>query len=59
MLTRLQAEVNKALAGEMKDKLQAQGIVLGGGSIDEFARFQQEDTARSMKTIADANIRVE
>ncbi len=56
---KLNAEVNKALAGEMKDKLQAQGILLGGGSIDEFAKFQADDTARSMKTIADANIRAE
>jgi tripartite-type tricarboxylate transporter receptor subunit TctC len=56
---KLNAEVNKALAGEMKEKLQSQGILLGGGTVDEFTRFQTEDTARSMKTIADANIRGE
>jgi len=56
---KLNAEVNKALAGEMKEKLQSQGILLGGGTVDEFTRFQTEDTARSMKTIADANIRAE
>ena len=56
---KLNAEVNKALAGEMKERLTSQGILLGGGSPDEFARFQKDDTARAFKTIADANIRPE
>lgn len=56
---KLNAEVNKALAGEMKERLTSQGILLGGGSPEEFARFQKDDTARAFKTIADANIRPE
>ncbi len=56
---KLNDEVNKALAGEMRERLTSQGILLGGGSRDEFSRFQQADSARAIKTIADANIRVE
>lgn len=56
---KLNAEVNKALAGEMKERLTSQGILLGGGTPDEFAHFQKDDTARAFKTIADANIRPE
>ena len=59
VVQKLNAEVNKALAGEMKERLTSQGILLGGGTPDAFARFQQEDTARAFKTIADANIRPE
>lgn len=59
VVQKLNAEVNKALAGEMKERLTSQGILLGGGTPDEFARFQQEDTARAFKTIVDANIRPE
>lgn len=59
VVQKLNAEVNKALAGEMKERLTSQGILLGGGSPEEFARFQKEDTARAFKTIADANIRPE
>src|SRR4051812_37309781 len=56
---RLNAEVNKALASDMRDRLTAQGLVLTPGSIDDFARFQREDMARSAKIIADGKIRVE
>lgn len=56
---KLSEEVNKALAGDMRERLTAQGILLGGGSPDEFARFQKDDTARALKTIKDSNIRVE
>ena len=59
VVQKLNAEVNKALAGEMKERLTSQGILLGGGTPEEFARFQQEDTARAFKTIVDANIRPE
>ena len=52
-------EVNKALAGEMRERLTSQGILLGGGTPEEFARFQKDDTARAFKTIQEANIRVE
>lgn len=56
---RLNAEVNKALSGEMKDKLSAQGLLLTPGSVDDFLRFQREDMARAQKIITEGKIRVE
>lgn len=58
--TRLNAEVNKALAaGEMPDKLPAQGLLLTPGSIDDFARFQKDDMALSQRIITEGKIRAE
>lgn len=57
--TRLNAEINKALATDMKDRLESQGLVLTPGSIADFVKFQKDDMARSGKIIADANIHVE
>ena len=57
--TRLNAEVNKALAGEMRERLLSQGILPGGGSIAEFGKFQQDYISEMGKLIADAKIRVE
>ena len=56
---RLNAEVNKALASDMRDKLTPQGLLLTPGSIEDFARFQRDDMARSAKIIADGKIRAE
>ena len=56
---KLNAEVNKALATDMRDKLVQQGLLLSPGSIEDFARFQRDDTARSMKIISDGGIRGE
>ncbi|MDB5859406.1 MAG: hypothetical protein JWQ76_3095 [Ramlibacter sp.] len=56
---RLNAEVNKALAGDMKEKLAQQGLLLTPGSVDDFARFQAADMARAQKIITDGNIHVE
>ncbi len=56
---RLNGETNKALAGEMRDKLLAQGLVLTPGTPDDFAKFQQTDMARAQKIITEGNIRVE
>lgn len=56
---RLNTEVNKALSGEMRDKLIQQGLLVAGGSMEEFARFQRDDMARSAKIIAEGGIRVE
>jgi len=56
---RLNAEVNKALATDMRDKLAPQGLLLTPGSIEDFARFQKDDMARSAKIIAEGKIRVE
>lgn len=59
VVARLNAETNKALAGDMKDKLEAQGLIVNGGSVADVAKFQREDMAKSQKLITDANIRVE
>lgn len=56
---RLNTEVNKALATDMRDKLTPQGLLLTPGSIEDFARFQKDDMARSAKIIAEGKIRVE
>jgi tripartite-type tricarboxylate transporter receptor subunit TctC len=56
---RLNAEVNKAMASDMRDKLLPQGLLLTPGSIEDFARFQKEDMVRAAKIIADGKIRAE
>ena len=56
---KLNAEVNKALNGDMKAKLVEQGLLLTPGSIDDFVKFQQEDTVKIAKIIKDANIKAE
>ena len=56
---KLNAEANKALAGDIKDKLIAQGLIVSPGSIEDFVKFQTEDMARSQKIITDGNIRLE
>ena len=56
---KLNAEVNKALAGEMRDKLTQQGLLLTPGSIDDFVKFQRDDMALTGKIIADGKIRAE
>jgi tripartite-type tricarboxylate transporter receptor subunit TctC len=59
MVQKLNAAVNKALTGEMRDRLIADGIVPAGGSAAEFAKFQADDIAISGKIIADKKIAVE
>jgi tripartite-type tricarboxylate transporter receptor subunit TctC len=56
---RLNTEVNKALATDMKDKLQEQGLLLTPGSVQDFVKFQQDDMARSQKIITEGKIHVE
>lgn len=56
---RLNAEVNKALAGEMRDKFSQQGLLLTPGSVDDFVQFQREDMTKAQKIITEGNIRVE
>ena len=56
---KLNAEVNKALNGDMKAKLVEQGLLLTPGSIEDFVKFQQEDTVKVAKIIKDANIKAE
>jgi len=56
---KLNAEVNKALNGDMKAKLTEQGLLLTPGSIEDFVHFQQDDTVKVAKIIKDANIKAE
>ena len=56
---RLNAEVNKALASDMREKFTTQGLLLTPGSIDDFVKFQRDDMARAQKIITEGNIRVE
>lgn len=56
---RLNTEVNKALSGDMKDKLTAQGLLLTPGSVEDFVTFQREDMARAQKIVTEGKIRVE
>jgi len=56
IVARLNAAVNKALAADMADKLLADGLVPGGGSPADFAKFQADDIAASGKIIADKKI---
>ena len=58
VVAKLNTEVNMALAS-MRAQLLAQGIVVSGGSVDEFVKFQQEDIAKSQKIITEGNIRAE
>jgi len=59
VVNKLNAAVNKALAGDMGDKLLADGLVPGGGSPADFAKFQADDITASGKVIADKKISVE
>lgn len=56
---RLNAEVNKALATEMKTQLEQQGLLLNPGSPKDFEAFERDNMTRSQKIITDGNIRVE
>ena len=56
---RLNAEVNKALSTDMRETLNAQGLLLTPGSVDDFVKFQAADMARSKKIIVEGNIHVE
>ncbi|MEG2975130.1 MAG: tripartite tricarboxylate transporter substrate binding protein [Comamonas sp.] len=56
---KLNAEVNKALSGDMKDKLKEQGILATTGTPEDFAKFQKMDMERSQKIVTEGKIRVE
>jgi tripartite-type tricarboxylate transporter receptor subunit TctC len=56
---KLNTEVNKALASDMREKLVAQGLIVNGGSIDDIIKFQRDDMTRSQKIITEGNIRAE
>lgn len=56
---KLNVETNKALAGDMKDRLLGNGLIIEAGSPEDFAKFQRDDTARAMKIINDGGIKLE
>jgi len=56
---KLNAEVNKALATDMREKLTQQGLLLTPGSIEDFVKFQRDEMAKAQKIITEGNIRVE
>ena len=56
---KLNTEINKALATDMRDKLEAQGLLLTPGSIEDFATFQRDDMARSQKIVTEGKISAE
>ena len=59
IVQKLNAAVSKALAGEMRERLIADGIVPEGGTVAEFAKFQADDIATSGKIIAEKKITLE
>ncbi len=59
IVAKLNVAVNKALAADLADKLLADGLVPGGGSPADFAKFQADDIAAAGKIIADKKISVE
>ena len=59
VVQKLNVETNKALAGDMKDRLLGNGLIIEAGSPDDFAKFQRDDTARSMKIINEGGIKFE
>ena len=56
---KLNAEVNKALSGDMRDKLIGLGLIVNGGSVDDVVKFQREDMAKSQKLITEGKISVD
>jgi len=56
---RLNAETNKAIAAEIREKFTAQGLLFQPGSAEDFAKFQEADMAKSQKIITEGQIRVE
>ena len=59
IVQKLNAAIQKALTSDMRDRLLADGIVPGGGTAADFARFQDADIATSGKIIADKKITLE
>lgn len=59
IVQKINAAVNKALSGDMRDRLIADGIVPAGGSVADFTKFQADDIATAGKIIADKKITIE
>jgi tripartite-type tricarboxylate transporter receptor subunit TctC len=59
IVARLNTEVNKALSTDMRAKLESQGLLVSGGSVDDFVKFEREDMTKSQKIITEGKIRAE
>ncbi len=59
VVQKLNTEVNKALASDMREKFGSQGLLLTPGSVEDFVKFQRDDMERSQKIVTEGNIRVE
>jgi tripartite-type tricarboxylate transporter receptor subunit TctC len=56
---RLNAEVNKALSGDLRERLLSQGLLVQPGSMEEFLLFQRDDSQRAQKIINEGQIHAE
>ena len=59
VVAKLNAEVNKALTSDMREKLISQGLEVSGGSVEDFVKFQREDSAKAQKIITEGKISAE
>lgn len=59
IIQKLNAAVNQELSGVMRERLLADGLVPGGGSVGDFVRFQDEDIRASGEIIRERNIRLD
>lgn len=59
IVQKLNAEVNKALASDIKSKYTKLGLLITPGSVEDFARFQRDDMANAKRIIDEEHIRVE
>jgi tripartite-type tricarboxylate transporter receptor subunit TctC len=59
VVAKLNAEANKALNSDMKQKLVDQGLVVNGGSVAEMVKFQRDDMVKTQKLITEGNIRAQ
>jgi tripartite-type tricarboxylate transporter receptor subunit TctC len=59
VVAKLNAEVNKALTSDMREKLISQGLEVSGGSVEDFVKFQQVDSAKAQKIITEGKISAE
>ncbi|NDH28927.1 MAG: tripartite tricarboxylate transporter substrate binding protein [Betaproteobacteria bacterium] len=59
ILRKLNSEANRILATpSVREKLQSTGVVPGGGTLDDAARFLNEEFERNAKVVKGANIRL-
>lgn len=57
--TKLNTEVNQAISGDMKTRLQEQGLLMTPGTVADFKAFQRSEMDIAQKIITEGNIRVD